>query len=205
MGENGEKQPKKRKISVSSSKDKARRLQNWVGEKVSILIEMPFGKDQPIASREMGQSGTDIRLVGEALEKFPFSVECKYQEEWSIFAWIAQAKANRLEGTQWLLFAKKNRVSPIVVIDQQVFSNLLELCAQSEDWCSTSVCKEKWSVLKWVEESRKKHPKGVKWSYIAQRKETEPVAIIDAELFFNLLEQIENPVKGIPRCSCQST
>ena len=108
-------------ISVKSRKAKARKLQNWVAKKISELLNMPYGKDEMIAPREMGASGTDVRLIGTAKELFPYSVECKNQETWSIPSWIKQAKDNELEGTCWLLFCKKNRCKPVIVMDAEKF------------------------------------------------------------------------------------
>lgn len=113
-------------MKTSSAKAKGRNFQNWVAQKISELLGIPYGKDEMIASREMGQNGVDIRLVGEAQKRFPFSVECKCQETWSIPAWIEQAKSNQKEGTDWLLFVKKNRKEPIVVMDANAFFNLLK-------------------------------------------------------------------------------
>lgn len=113
-------------IKPSSRKAKGRRLQNWVAKKISELLGIPYGKDKDIQGREMGQSGTDVKLYGEAAKLFPFSIECKYQETWSLPAWIKQAKENENEGTYWLLICKKNREKPIVVIDAEVFFELYE-------------------------------------------------------------------------------
>jgi len=104
---------------------KGQRLQKWVCEKISNLLCIPFGVDEQIASRESGQPGTDIRLVGEAKKLFLFSVECKNQETWSIPAWIKQAKNNQADGTDWLLIVKKNRFDPIIVMDAENFFKLL--------------------------------------------------------------------------------
>jgi len=147
---------KKHKISTSSAKDKGRRLQNWVGEKVAELIGMPFGKDQPVAGREMGQCGTDVRLVGEALERAPWAIECKYQETWSIHNWIVQAASNMLKGTTWLLFVKKNRIEPIVIMDAAEFFKLLALIPGSRKGLKLEDCyvppvKEKKAAKKKVE------------------------------------------------------
>jgi hypothetical protein len=116
---------KKKKISTSSAKAKGRNLQQWTCKKISELLDMPWGKDECIASREMGQSGVDVRLVGEAKNKFPFCVECKWQESWSIPAWIQQAKSNQEEGMDWLLIVKRNRNEPVVVMDADRFFELL--------------------------------------------------------------------------------
>lgn len=115
-----------RRITHASAKGKARELQKLVAEKISELIDLPHGKDQAIESRPMGQTGTDIRLDTEALKRFPFSVECKAQEAWSVLAWVEQARANQLPNTDWLLVAKKKGKDPVCIIDLDTFFKLLE-------------------------------------------------------------------------------
>lgn len=118
----------KRKISVQSAKDKARRLQKMVAEKISDLLGIPWGKDEMIASREMGQSGVDVRLIGEAAEKFPFAIECKWQEKWDIPGWIRQAESNTSDKLpDWLLFVKKNRSDIYVMMKADTFFKIMEL------------------------------------------------------------------------------
>jgi hypothetical protein len=71
----------------------------------------------PIASREMGQTGCDIRLTGDALRKFPFAVECKNQEKWSIHKDIEQASHNVNEQhVSWILCYKRNHKQPVIVM-----------------------------------------------------------------------------------------
>lgn len=117
--------PKKR-IKISSAKAKARRLQNWVAGKVSKITGIDCGKDCMIEGREMGQSGVDLKLYGPAREKFPFSVECKYQETWSLPAFIKDAKDNKEKGTDWLLFIKKNHYEEIIVMDAEAFFDIYD-------------------------------------------------------------------------------
>ncbi len=117
---------KKKPISIASRKAKARTLQKWVAEQISILVNLPLEKDGEIVSREMGQSGVDVRLSREALKLFPYSVECKNTETWALPAAIKQAKDNQLPDTNWLLFLKKNRHEEIVVLDAKVFFGLLK-------------------------------------------------------------------------------
>ena len=117
---------KKKPISIASRKQKGRNLQKWTAKKISELLSIPCGKDELIASREMGQSGTDVRLIGEALKRFPFSIETKCQEKWSMNQFIQQAKANQMDSTDWLLIVKKNHDKPVVVMDADSFFNLLE-------------------------------------------------------------------------------
>ena len=109
-----------------SRKNKGKRLQNWICEKLSYITGIPWGKDELIASREIGQNGCDVRLIGKAKELIPFSIEAKNQEKWKIPEYIEQAKSNMYEGTNWIVVCKKNRVDPIVIMDAETFFKLLK-------------------------------------------------------------------------------
>lgn len=115
----------KQRITYKAGKERARVLQKWVAERISILLNIPCGKDELIASREMGQSGCDVRLIGEALKGFPYSVECKNVEQWNVPDAIKQAKSNVIPGTTWLVFMKKNNIKPVVIMDGEYFFELL--------------------------------------------------------------------------------
>jgi len=113
-------------MKTSSAKAKGRRLQQWVMEQIADMLNMECGPDKLIASREMGQSGTDVRLIDKALKMFPFSVECKNQEKWSVHKWIEQAKSNQEEGTDWIIFASRNRQKPVIIMDADRFLDLYD-------------------------------------------------------------------------------
>lgn len=108
-------------MKPASLKAKGRRLQVWTCEQISKAVRLKFGKDEDIASREMGQSGADVRLSQKARKYFPFSVECKNQQNWSIPQWIKQAKQNQYDNTNWLLVVSKNNYKPIVILDAGLF------------------------------------------------------------------------------------
>lgn len=122
----------KKRITTASAKGKGRRLQNWTAKKISELLEMPWGKDEIISPREMGQSGTDVRLVADAKELFPWSIECKNCESWNIPSFIKQAKDNQLPSTDWLVIMTKNNFDNIVVLDAEVFFDILRLMKGSK-------------------------------------------------------------------------
>ena len=117
---------KKKRIRVSSAKAKGRQLQHWCCEQISKLLGLAWGKDCDIESRPMGQSGTDVRLSKQVIKKFPFSVECKRQENWSVPSWIEQAKKNTLPNTDWLLVMRRSHKPPVIVMDGEAFFKLLE-------------------------------------------------------------------------------
>ena len=119
---------KKPPIKIASRKAKGRNLQKHVAEMVSFLIGYPWGKDELIRSREMGQSGPDVVLIGDALRAFPFAIECKAQETWSLPAWIKQAKKSA-DGMDldWLLVCKRSREQPVVVMDLGAFQDMCQI------------------------------------------------------------------------------
>lgn len=112
-------------MKTASAKAKGRRLQQWVCRQIAKVTGMEQGKDCPIESRPMGQSGVDVRLEKAALKKFPFSVECKNQQSWSVHQWIEQAKSNCLPNTDWLIVAKRNRAKEVVIMDARAFFRLI--------------------------------------------------------------------------------
>lgn len=118
-------------MKTASKKAKGRRFQYLVCSWISKITGFEWGPtnsgDFPIQSREMGQCGSDIRLIGEVKEMFPFSVECKNQENWSIPAWIDQAKKNQEAGTDWILCITKNRYkNPLVVLEAETFFRIYQ-------------------------------------------------------------------------------
>ena len=121
-------QPKKR-ITISSAKDKGRNLQQWVCRRISQLIGVEYNQSDDnclIHSREMGQAGTDIILRGFAGKEFPFAIECKSSEGMSLQAFIIQAQANRKDADiDWMVVYKcKAFTSPVVIIDWEAFEHL---------------------------------------------------------------------------------
>jgi hypothetical protein len=113
---------------TSSRKAKGRSLQQWVCKAISRMIGIPYDQQDDnceIHSREMGQSGVDIVLRGEARKLFKFDIECKNTEKLNLYNTIEQAKANNLlEERKWLVVHKKNRTDPIVIMDWNVFEEL---------------------------------------------------------------------------------
>jgi len=123
---------KKRRITIRSAKNKAVRMQNDIAQMISELTGIPCGKDELIQGREMGQSGVDVKLIGEAKQKFPYAVEAKDQMRWSVPGWLQQAQENQGDFDNWLLFCqrtsrlKKDKISMKVVMEAEHFFNLLK-------------------------------------------------------------------------------
>ena len=118
----------KKPMKISSRKAKGRSLQYWVCNRIAEMLGIEFvQKDDTclIHSREMGQSGTDIALRGEAAKMFPFDVECKNTEGVSFNAFIQQAKANEKPERSWLLVIKNSIIEkPVAVMDWETFEKI---------------------------------------------------------------------------------
>src|SRR5574343_1078574 len=117
---------------ISSRKGIARDLQNLVAKKISELTGLECGKDKDIQGREMGQSGTDVRLSEAARSLFPFSVECK-SGTINVKAAVKQAKAN-MAGyniNNWLVvyndphLRKESKQEAIAMVDLDLFFDLM--------------------------------------------------------------------------------
>jgi len=113
-----------KRISVSAAKGKGRKFQQDIAKYISIVTGQEYGKDEDIESRPMGQAGCDIILRGEAKRLFPFAVECKRQEKWSVNKWIEQAQTNIGNFKTWLLFARRSNEKPVVIMDADFFFEL---------------------------------------------------------------------------------
>lgn len=120
------KETKKKPISIASRKAKARELQKLVASLISEAIGIPCGKDELIESREMGQAGTDIKLIGPAKEKFPYAIECKRQEKFNLHEAVKQAKANQEERSDWLVVSRRSNEEAIVSMDLNAFFKLFK-------------------------------------------------------------------------------
>lgn len=111
-------------IKVRSAKNKGKNLQNRVCELLSLYSGIPWSNtdESLIQSRPMGQHGVDVILSGDAREKFPFSIECKSTESFSLPTTINQAKANTKDGDEWLVVHKSSKLTrPVVILDLEVF------------------------------------------------------------------------------------
>lgn len=107
------------RIGVRSAKAKGMSLQNSVCLWISELIGVPFlrGDDESlIAPRPSGQNGVDIILRGEARKRFPYSVECKKQEQLNLVDTVEQASANKMADTDWLIVHERKALSETIVM-----------------------------------------------------------------------------------------
>lgn len=121
-------------IKPRSAKNKGKRLQNMGCEYISKYTGFEWDNsndDAPIRSREMGQQGVDIILSPEVREVFPFSVECKNVEAFSMVPTIKQAELNKKEGDYWMIIHNNSRLDkPVVIVDIDTF---FEFCYRDKE------------------------------------------------------------------------
>ena len=104
-------------MKPQSAKGKGRRFQQWVRD---MLIEHRNIHPEDIESRSMGAGGEDLIMARDARSKFPFSIECKNVEKLNVYEAYSLAEANS-GNHEPILFMKKNRKKPLVVVDAEWF------------------------------------------------------------------------------------
>jgi len=93
-------------MKIRSAKNKGRRLQNTV--KKLILENWNQLEPDDVRSTSMGVNGEDIQLSPAARKLFPFSVECKNQENLNLYSAINQSEYNSRINIIPVLIIKKN-------------------------------------------------------------------------------------------------
>ena len=109
-------------MKPQSAKAKGRKFQQEVRDK---LIEQLEIHPEDIESRSMGAGGEDLIMARAARQKFPLSIECKAVEKLNVYEAYEQASANSGK-YEPVLFMKKNRKKPLVVVDADYFISLFK-------------------------------------------------------------------------------
>ena len=104
-------------MKTQSAKAKGRRLQQWFRD---LLIEKLNVHSEDIESRSMGAGGEDLIMARAARKKFPYSIECKNQENVNVWKAYEQAKENSGD-YEPIVVLKRNNTKPLVLIDADYF------------------------------------------------------------------------------------
>lgn len=110
-------------MRTRSAKSKGRRLQQEMRDK--ILAAFPELEPDDVRSTSMGASGTDIQLSPAARKLFPYAVECKNQENISIWSALEQAENNSTDTQSPILVFKRNHSDTYVALKFEDFMKLL--------------------------------------------------------------------------------
>ena len=107
-------------MKTQSAKAKGRRLQQWFRD---LLIEKLDVHPEDIESRSMGAGGEDLIMARAARKKFPYSIECKNQE--NVNVWKAYEQAEENSGKyEPIVVLKRNNTKPLVLVDADYFVRL---------------------------------------------------------------------------------
>jgi len=106
-------------MNPRSAKNKGKRLQNWVRDK--ILHYSPSLEQDDVKSTTMGERGEDVQLSPAARKQWPISVECKSRASYAFYKDYDQAVINCPKNCEPVLVAKANHRQPVVIIDAEWF------------------------------------------------------------------------------------
>lgn len=113
------------RISTASAKQKGRKLQQYVRDKIIELLR-PYGvRPEDVKSTSMGASGEDVQLSPFARDLLPVSIECKSHKSMAIYKLYEQAVVNG-STHEPLLVVKANHKKPLAVIDLDYYLKLEE-------------------------------------------------------------------------------
>ena len=111
-------------IKPSSAKQKGRKHQQWVRDKILALFPQLEADD--VRSTGMGQGGEDVQLSPAARKLFPYSVECKALKKIGVYKFMEQAQANCPETAEPIAIIKADRQKPLAILDAEHFFNLID-------------------------------------------------------------------------------
>lgn len=111
-------------MKPASAKQKGRNLQKKVRD--AILEAFPALTDRDVRSTSMGASGVDVQLSEVAVQRFPYSVECKNRARMAIYDLWADTTDNVAPNTHPLLVVKANGKEPLAVVSLQHFMELVK-------------------------------------------------------------------------------
>jgi hypothetical protein len=111
---------------TSSAKEKGRRLQKWVRDK--LLEKFPQIDPEDLKSTSMGVNGLDIQMSRLAQSTIPYGFEMKNMARFAVYQHYEQAARNTHKAQRYLepvLVIKGNHKRPLAVVDAEHFFSLL--------------------------------------------------------------------------------
>lgn len=104
-------------MKTSSAKQKGRRLQQWVRDKMYQYCHNLRPGD--VESTSMGAGGEDVKLSPHARDFYPIQIECKSYAKFSVYDIYQQACSH---GTyEPVAIIKQNNSKPLAIVDADYF------------------------------------------------------------------------------------
>lgn len=114
-------------MNTSSKKAKGRRLQQYV---IELLLNkyksISTIQDGDIKCTIMGESGTDVKMSPLAESIIPFDIECKNQQNISIWKALKQTEANTKLNRIPLLIFSRNHEKTYAILEIEKLLQLLK-------------------------------------------------------------------------------
>jgi hypothetical protein len=66
-------------------------------------------------------------------------------------------------------------------------------------WATECKYQENWSVHQWIKQAAENQAVGMDWLLVCRRNYTDPIVMLDAKVFFNLIERLLNEEKKAPQ------
>jgi hypothetical protein len=109
-------------MKPSSAKDKGRKLQQWVRDK--LLEGAPELEQDDIKSTSMGAGGEDVQLSPAARKVYPAQFECKNRAKIAVYQDYQQAMTHGKH--EPVVILKQNYAKPLALVDAEWFFKLLK-------------------------------------------------------------------------------
>lgn len=90
-----------------------------------ILEKFPKLTADDVRSTSSGSTGEDVLLSQAAKDSFPFAVECKNHQAFSVYKHYEQARSHVRGHEMPLLIIKQNRAKPLVCISLDDFMDII--------------------------------------------------------------------------------
>ena len=113
-------------ISVAAKKQKSRKLQKWVRDK--ILSLHPTFRAEDAKSTSMGAGGADVTLSPFITDVLPIQIECKSYARMALYGWYNQCKTHG--DKQPVVFVKQNNSKPLAIVDAEYYLELERIAIQ---------------------------------------------------------------------------
>lgn len=117
-------------VAKSTAAKKAKGRSFCIQIKQAMLEMFPQLEEDDIKVTSSGAGGEDLQFSPAARKLMPISVEAKFQETVQFWAAYEQAKVNSKNKYIPVLFAKRSRTEPIVVLSM---TNFLWMLGQMHD------------------------------------------------------------------------
>jgi len=111
-------------ITIASRKQKARKLQQKVRDRLLLETKDLGLVEGDIVSTPLGVTGVDVQLSPSAKKIIPFNIECKATQNLNIWSALRQAEANTDDNRITLVVFKRNNSETYATLK---FDDLMKL------------------------------------------------------------------------------